>query len=213
MKRKFNKTYSVVEDETKTKSKIILCALRLFALHGYDTVSMKQIAAGLEIQPAAIYNHYPSKEDILNAILDQTSEILDTYYHLVEEANLQASSFREIVDNMYAELLNITTEFVYYGLTIAQYTQFSFEKSRKLYCDKYIIYGHEVMKRQFDIAVEKGFICPFDTRAVASLYGGTTIAMVPIHAGKFNGYYEKFDPSGWYRMQKQFILDYADRLK
>ncbi|MEC8581602.1 MAG: TetR/AcrR family transcriptional regulator [Pseudomonadota bacterium] len=48
-----------------TKETIRLNALRLFAKSGYSAVSMRDIANAVGIQPGAIYNHFPSKQDIL----------------------------------------------------------------------------------------------------------------------------------------------------
>lgn len=40
-------------------------ARRLFARHGYEGVSMRDIAGALGIRQSAIYNHFPSKQHLL----------------------------------------------------------------------------------------------------------------------------------------------------
>jgi AcrR family transcriptional regulator len=52
----------------KTKERILDEALNLFSERGYDSVSMRDIAAKVGIKAASIYNHFTSKKDILKEI-------------------------------------------------------------------------------------------------------------------------------------------------
>lgn len=49
----------------KTAEKLRQVSLRLFAEQGYAAVSMRQIAKEVGIQAGALYNHFPTKQDIL----------------------------------------------------------------------------------------------------------------------------------------------------
>ena len=53
-----------------TKSQIFNSALRLFAENGFEKVSVRSIADAVGIQAASIYNHYGSKEQIMEACYD-----------------------------------------------------------------------------------------------------------------------------------------------
>lgn len=52
-----------------TKERILLAALRLFARHGYEAVSVSDIAGELGMTKGALYRHYRSKRDIFDSIL------------------------------------------------------------------------------------------------------------------------------------------------
>ncbi len=52
------------------KEKIFNVSIDLFSKHGYDGVSIRQIAGEVGIKESSIYNHYKSKESILDSILD-----------------------------------------------------------------------------------------------------------------------------------------------
>ncbi len=52
------------------KEKIFNVSIDLFSRHGYDGVSIRQIASEVGIKESSIYNHYKSKESILNSILE-----------------------------------------------------------------------------------------------------------------------------------------------
>ncbi|GHC69168.1 TetR family transcriptional regulator [Limoniibacter endophyticus] len=46
-------------------------ALKLIARHGYEAVSMRQLAAEIGLQQAALYRYIPSKQDMLFALLHE----------------------------------------------------------------------------------------------------------------------------------------------
>ncbi len=53
-----------------TKERILDEALMLFSENGYDGTSVEQIAEKVGIKAPSLYKHFKSKEDILNAIID-----------------------------------------------------------------------------------------------------------------------------------------------
>lgn len=61
---------------TRTKDSIRAEALRLFAAQGYEAVSMRDIAGAVGVQPGAIYNHFPNKQQLLFALLSEHMERL-----------------------------------------------------------------------------------------------------------------------------------------
>jgi AcrR family transcriptional regulator len=52
-------------EEHRTKQVIRAAARHLFAEHGYNAVSMREIAQAVGKQPGGIYNHFPNKQSIL----------------------------------------------------------------------------------------------------------------------------------------------------
>ena len=53
-----------------TKEKILVAALRLFAVNGYEAVSVSQIAGELGITKGALYNIIKTKEIFLTVYLN-----------------------------------------------------------------------------------------------------------------------------------------------
>lgn len=51
------------------KSQILIECLALFSKHGYDGVSMRDIAKAVGFRESALYKHYKSKQEILDSIL------------------------------------------------------------------------------------------------------------------------------------------------
>lgn len=55
-------------ERLQTRTKILDAARNLFAEHGYDAVSMRQIAAAIEYSPTAIYVHFEDKEALFHEL-------------------------------------------------------------------------------------------------------------------------------------------------
>lgn len=51
--------------ELSTKERILAEAARLFHDRGYSQTTMREIAASIGIKASSLYNHFPSKQDIL----------------------------------------------------------------------------------------------------------------------------------------------------
>lgn len=71
-----------------TKNKILDVSIDLFSKHGYDGVSIRQIAGEVGIRESSIYNHYSNKQSILKAILDYYVEEMVSDEIPIEEASL-----------------------------------------------------------------------------------------------------------------------------
>lgn len=76
-----------------TRDIIVHKALNLFSEKGYDGVSMRDIAAAVGIKAASLYNHFKSKEDIFDAIMElmslnyeMTANKIQLPYHNMEDA-------------------------------------------------------------------------------------------------------------------------------
>ena len=56
-----------------TKQRILDKALELFSAKGYDSVSVGEIAKAVGIKAPSLYNHFPSKQAIFDAIVESTA--------------------------------------------------------------------------------------------------------------------------------------------
>jgi AcrR family transcriptional regulator len=72
----------------ETAEKLRNAALELFARSGYAAVSMREIAAETGVQAGAIYNHFPTKQDLLNELLQVHMETLLSTWEEAEEPGL-----------------------------------------------------------------------------------------------------------------------------
>jgi len=70
--------------ERSTKEVILDTAIELFAVKGYNRVSIREIAQAVGIKGSSIYNHFESKEAILDNVLrlykDESDRHFGSYY-------------------------------------------------------------------------------------------------------------------------------------
>ena len=64
-----------------TKQRILNCAVDLFASKGYTETSVRDIATAVGIKPASLYNHFLSKEDLLQFMLNDFGDHTKKMYN------------------------------------------------------------------------------------------------------------------------------------
>jgi AcrR family transcriptional regulator len=62
-------------DARRNRERVLLAARRLFAQHGLDA-QMDRIAAGAGVGVGTVYRHFPNKEDLLEALIEDRFERL-----------------------------------------------------------------------------------------------------------------------------------------
>lgn len=65
---------TIGSDGEKTAAAIREAAAELIARHGYDAVSMRQLATQVGVQAAALYRYFPTKEDLLFTLMREHME-------------------------------------------------------------------------------------------------------------------------------------------
>jgi AcrR family transcriptional regulator len=68
--------------KAQTRERLADVAASLFAAHGYDAVSVQDVARAAEVSDQTFYNYFPAKHDL---VLDRAEEIRLGYEHAVRE--------------------------------------------------------------------------------------------------------------------------------
>lgn len=92
-----------MERKLTTQQKILLAALELFSTKGYDASGVDEIAAAVGLSGPAIYYHFRSKDDILDAL----GLHLDEYYRKVFGFAADPSAFPSSGDSFVAGVVNL----------------------------------------------------------------------------------------------------------
>ena len=74
------------------RERILTEAASRFVIHGYNGISMREIAEACGISKAALYYHFKDKEDLILAILDRYLVIMD---RLIRDCRLQGGTARQ----------------------------------------------------------------------------------------------------------------------
>jgi AcrR family transcriptional regulator len=77
----------------ETRERILQDSLALFVEHGVAGTSLQMIANRLGVSKAAVYHQFPTKDEIILAVLEP---VLDSLRALVEQAEAQASREQQV---------------------------------------------------------------------------------------------------------------------
>lgn len=106
--------------KSSTRERILAASMRLFALNGYNATSVRQIAQEVGLRESSLYNHFHSKDEILQTLLYShgfgfvkeilekdylNREIDDPYQLLLSLANQILNRWEDEEDRMFWRLL------------------------------------------------------------------------------------------------------------
>lgn len=85
--------------EPATPARILEVATALFYARGYPATTMREIAAGVGIKAASLYNHFASKQEILVQIATETmTDLFQGGTRAVEGASTAEEKLRALVE-------------------------------------------------------------------------------------------------------------------
>ncbi len=98
-----------IENAENTKKKLFFVAVKLFSEKGYKETSIKDIVTYLNMSKGAVYNHYKSKEEILDKIFSYLENKLLKRSTPVETVKKLAKDFspEELIKNGKKEYISL----------------------------------------------------------------------------------------------------------
>lgn len=131
-----------------TKDIILEKALELFSQHGYDSVSVGEIAKAVGIKAPSLYNHYPSKRAIFDAIVETTAQRYKDYTNglkvHVENSRKDIGVFSDITEDALVEkvrnifVYSLRDEEISRFRRMMAIEQFRSPELSKLYSERYV---------------------------------------------------------------------------
>ncbi len=97
-----------MKTETR-KQEIIQTAARLFKEKGYSAVTMRDLAAGMGIKAASLYNHISSKQDILKEIIISIAEEFTKGMEIIRSSENDAISKLKEIITLHVEITSNNT--------------------------------------------------------------------------------------------------------
>lgn len=152
-----------------TKKKVFDSAIELFMLNGIDNVSIRDIAEHVGIRQSTIYNHFKSKQEILDAIYGFYCHYYTQYRPSLEEMEerLKNESLIEIIGSIrygfneeYQQKMSDIAKIIFQRIGIDDRAR---EICKSLMVDEGIKYVETIFNR----AIEIGRFAPFDTHTMA----------------------------------------------
>jgi AcrR family transcriptional regulator len=139
----------MIVSTVSTRGRLLDAALRLFAEHGYAGVTVGQIeeAAGLRPRRGSLYNHFPSKEALLTALVE----------HQVEKAELAGAEILELLP-----LGDLRTDLLLLGRLVL--------RNLEAQSDLLLLMAREARTRPDVIAAARDRIAGFGHRRAVSVF-------------------------------------------
>lgn len=69
-----------------TKERIIEKSLTLFSKHGYNAVTVRDIASAVGIKASSIYNHFENKQDIFDTIVNKYTNVNESFFETINKS-------------------------------------------------------------------------------------------------------------------------------
>jgi AcrR family transcriptional regulator len=107
---------------TNPQQTILTCAYRLFHRHGFNRVSMDEIAGAARVTKRTLYYHFRSKDDLIAAALEHQHELaLATFRSWTDRISRNPET---IIASLFSELRNWASERNFFG---SGFTRVAFE--------------------------------------------------------------------------------------
>ena len=173
-----------------TKQRILDRALELFSAKGYDSVSVGEIAKAVGIKAPSLYNHFPSKQAIFDAIVESTAvqyeADTDKINIHVQDVQRDIPIFTQTTEDALFEKVRQIFEYSLHNETISRFRrmmtieQFRSPELAALYSNRYverILHYHAGI---FRALIASGEICAEDPGALAMLYVAPVLTLIGI---------------------------------
>ena len=173
-----------------TKRKILDKALELFSTQGYDSVSVGEIAKAVGIKAPSLYNHFPSKQAIFDAIVEATAaqyerdtDRIDIH---VQDAERDIPVFTEITADGLFEKVRQIFEYSLHNESISRFRrmmtieQFRSPELAALYSQRYVDRVLRYHAGLFRDLIAAGKIRAEDPDALALLYVAPVLTLIGV---------------------------------
>ena len=176
--------------QENTKQKILGKALELFSNQGYDSVSVGEIAKAVGIKAPSLYNHFPSKQAIFEAIVESTAAQYeadtDKINIHVQDAKQDIPVFTEITEDALYEKVRQIFEYSLHNETISRFRrmmtieQFRSPELAALYSKRYVERILEYHAGIFRALIAAGEIKAEDPETLAMMYVAPVLTLIGI---------------------------------
>lgn len=173
-----------------TKQKILDKALELFSSRGYDAVSVGEIAQAVGIKAPSLYNHFPSKQAIFDALVEsvaaQYTRDTDQISIHVQNAPQDIPVFTAITEDALYEKVRQIFEYSLHNETIRRFRrmmtieQFRSPELAALYSRRYVGRVLDYHAGIFRALIAAGEICPEAPDTLAMLYVAPVVTLLGV---------------------------------
>lgn len=157
------------------KRRIFEAAIDLFATRTYEIVTMADIADALNRKKPSIYNHFSSKQEILDMMyVFFTAHIFDQRRTLDDlKPILETGSIMDMMLSLSFQFRPEYMRIMTGSLTVIHQRKYFDEQARRIAKELMVDEGIRYVEAAFDYAIEIGRLAPFNTHWLAIVINDT----------------------------------------
>ena len=176
--------------QESTRQAILDSALELFAARGYDAVSVGEIAKAVGIKAPSLYNYFPGKQAIFDAIVESTAaqyeadtDRIDIH---VQNAAQDIPAFTEITEDVLFEKVRQVFEYSLHNEAISRFRrmmtieQFRSPELAALYSRRYVERILSYHAGIFRALIAAGEIRAENPDALAMMYVAPVLTLIGV---------------------------------
>ena len=181
-------------EKRNTKQAILDEALGLFSVHGYDGVSVKDIANAVGIKDSSLYKHFKSKNEIFETLLDGMNKRFEqtvTFYRLpqgdIEKVYRQYGEndldwLKKAVDASF--LFFVEDAYAVKFLHLLMIEQYKNNDAARMFEEWFIDGALSFQTALFDKMMQEGYFRRANPRAAATQFYGPILLLVLMYNSK-----------------------------
>ncbi|MDR0621608.1 MAG: TetR/AcrR family transcriptional regulator [Deltaproteobacteria bacterium] len=199
-----------------TKVKLVLESLVLFAEKGFDGISVRDIADSVSLQTSSLYNHFKSKMELLDFVIQQSEDLYYLYLNGLTDRLENEKTFPGILDTISRDPKVTMNACAIYAISLIHREKYRNMCSARIYTHTFIEGSVDFYNDILTQAVDNGLCQPFDTKTASIMINNAFHTVVSLAMQEYLGFTPVTDYSEMFEGVKAFILkqaypEYKDR--
>ncbi|MDR2367022.1 MAG: TetR/AcrR family transcriptional regulator [Deltaproteobacteria bacterium] len=176
-----------------TKTRLVMESMVLFGEKGFDGVSVRDIADVVGLKTSSFYNHFYSKDALLDFVVNHAEDLYYLYLNAVREASYEAGSFGELLDAVIHDPRKVLSPLTCYTYSIIHCAKYRSHRLASVFTKTFIEYSVDFYGEIFSKAIASGLCNPFDTKIVAIIINNAFHTGVSLSMQEYLGYHTGVD--------------------
>jgi AcrR family transcriptional regulator len=136
-----------------TKKEILLVATVLFALKGYNSVSIRDVATIIGIKASSIYNHYTNKEELWKRVITHSMKMFLIYIHEIDKNLEDHNKINDMLGVIFYEPKKMKNLFPCFAFGVIQRERIYNEFAGKIFA-KMCTHTIKILTRHFNRCID-----------------------------------------------------------
>ncbi|MBX2976298.1 MAG: TetR/AcrR family transcriptional regulator [Ignavibacteriaceae bacterium] len=152
------------------RNEIQQAASKLFAVKGFNSTTLEEIAEAAEFGKGTIYNYFQNKEEIYLSII---SDVLENIGNILEESDAKGETFeifvKEYIGNIFKYCVENKFSYLIFVREIAHFDPLLKKENNSCLTDYHSL-SQKIMNRRFKTAVQNFELKKYDVQKIINFF-------------------------------------------